>query len=523
MISSSPIRKMVFCLVATLLLGNCAFAARPMVLLFETSPSDATSHALAGAATRALRNYLRETQRVEATVFNRESPAVTRALLESRLTPDQVASYSTEREKIRVAEVLSFDYACGSEISTDEGRVTVKVWVAKVGGGKSDRWEATGAASSTGGTDMDSNNAMQAATSAAVHSIADRAFSSLLPVAQPAPSDGAETTAIQGDQPPQPVKPSADTYVAEAEKNLKSGNIALAIQQYTRAVDTDPTNPGLRIRLAEAYAARGMFEEAEVQLARAERHGAEAEALAAAKERLKQRRAGNDTPDTAPITVEPGAPAEPSKPIVMSRPDASLVRIVEGDKLWNEDKPDEAAESYKEAVKLNPTEWRAWERLAVVNASMSLFGESRKALEELKKVQPNPPQTTLENRYEMLRRAFDTHFLALLNHYESVGASFAAGKTSREAYYADANGLAARLESMAKFLDLLDIPAAKKPANVRRSLACGLMAQAASSLTSFLEANAKTSRDNASIFAAEARKEFQEAQKLETNVVTVSN
>lgn len=512
--------RIVLVFVAVALLANCAGAARPIVLVFEPKAGEGADHMLIGSAAKALRNYLRETQKVEATLFNRESPAVNRAVIEKRLTPDQVANYANDQDKTKVAEVLSYDYACGSELSEKDGSVTLKIWVARVGGGKDSRWEATGAAATTGTTDRDTDNAMQSAASAAVNNIARRAFADLEMVAQSEPVKGNETNALSTDQ-PQQTKPSADQYVSEGDKSLRTGNIALAIQLYTRAVDADPTKPALRIKLADAYMARGMYEEAESELTRAEKAGAEATSLAGARDRLTKLRNGAEiklpeqTEPTAQDTPPPGS-------IVMSNADPSIQKILEGDKLWNDGKLDEAADAYKESAKLNPAEWRAWERLAIVDASMALFAESRKALDELKKAQPTPGEETVQNRYEMLRKAFDTHFNALLSHYDTRALDFANGKITREIYYSDANGLALRLESMAKFLDALDVPAIKKPANTRRSLACGLMAQASSSLTDYLETDSKTAKENASVFAAAARKELQEAIKLDGNTAVIS-
>lgn len=507
---------------AAILFASCARASRPIVLVFETKQTDDASFLLAGSATKALRNYLRESQKVDATIFSRESPAVTRALLEKKFTADQISSYSTEAERVKVAEALGFNYACGGDVSVKEGRVTLRMWVTKAGGGKNDRWEATGAAASTGTGQTDVDNAMQSAASAAVRNIERRAFTELPQVTQPEASKGNESTAINSDQAPKQNKPTADDYTTDADKNLKAGNIALAIQQYSRAVDTDPTSPALRLKLADAYAARGMFDEAETSINRAERLGASADSLAATRDRLQKLRDGKDITESPKTPRSPNPTREPSEPVVMSSPDTSIAKIIAGDKLWNEGKPDEAADAYKESAKINPSEWRAWERLAIVQASMSLFGESRKALESLRKAQPEPTPETIENRYEMLRKAYDTSFDSVLSHYDTISKSFASGAVSRERYYGDVKGLSVRLESMAKFLDAIDVPPAKKSANFRRGLACGLMAQAASSLIEFLETNAKTAKDNAGVFAAQARKELDTARQIETTTAALT-
>lgn len=492
--------------------AGAADAGRPVALLFETVKGDGADRDLASSTTRAIRTYLRDTQRVEATIFNRESPTVQRAVMESKLTLDKVASYSSQSERIEVARVLSFRYAAGAEVTMQDDNVTVKLWVADVEGGKPGRWEATGTAASSGAGAMDLDNAMQSAASSAVIDVARRAFADLPRIAEPAPASVNDSLPIEV-----PVtQPTATDYIFQADRSLDSGNLAMAIQQYLRAINAEPANGALRVKLAQAYARRAMFREAEDELNRAEKAGASAEMVAQARQQLEQLRDGQEPGREQPKAPQP----EPRAVRIDSKPaggssDPAVARIVEGDRLWGEDKPDEAAEAYREAIRLNSSDWRAHERLAVVNASVSLFGESRKALEELTKVQPDPPAAVAENRYAVLRKAFDRHFSALIKQYDRDSADFASGIITRESYYSAVNGLALRLESMAKFLDALMVPESRQAANLRRSLACGLMAQAASNLLDFLETNSNTAKSNAGIFSAQAKKEIEAAERLE--------
>ena len=539
-----------------------AAASRPLVLVFETTRGEGADKELAAETTRAVRNYLRDTQRVEATVLDRESPSVLRAIMDKKLTADKVASYASQAERIEVAKALAFQYAAGAEVAvknvkveavsasllrvvTDDkagppdqtGKagseekkdetparqitvVEVRLWLARVDGGKNARWETARSSEVSGVSPVDLQNAVQSAASATVIEVSRLAFAELPRVAEPGPSNGNETAAIGANQPPGAASPSARDYAAKAEESTRAGNLALAIEQYSQAVNADPADVALRVKLGEAYARKGMFREAEDELARAREAGADVTLIAAAQGRIQAMRSAE--------TAARAIPPRPGSRVSMTNgksfngaPATSIAKMVEGDKLWNSGKPDEAADAYKESVKLNPNDWRAHERLAVVDASMSLFGESRKALDELAKVQPKPPPSVVANRYEMLRGYFDKHFTALVRQYETTGADFEKKIITRESYYNAVKGLALRLESMASFLDAVTAPSAKKPAHLRRSLACGLMAQAASSLLDYLETNAAKSKTNAEIFANQAKSEMQAAAKLDENKVIV--
>ena len=72
---------------------------------------------------------------------------------------------------------------------------------------------------------------------------------------------------------------------------------------------------------------------------------------------------------------------------------------------------------------------------------------------------------------------------------------------------------------MAKFLDTLPVPSDQQSASLHRSLACGLVSQAASSLQDYLETNSSDSKANAETFVAQAKKELDTAVKLEAKAV----
>lgn len=494
--------------------------SRPIVVVFDTAVGEGAPKTLVASATRAVCSYLRDTQRVEAVVFNRESPTVLRAIMDKQLTADQVASYSSQEQRIAVAKALSYDYAAGAEVSIKDNNLQVKMWVAKVGGGKKDRWEATSQSGvgSSGASNYD--NAMQSATSASVISVSRQAFLSLPIVAESSPTTGAETTAIGADLIAAPVAPGSADYVAQADASLKAGNVAGAIQQYQLAVNADPANATIRMLLVDAYAQKGMYHEAIAELHRAELMGASTDQVAA-KEKLidamQTGRRGNRTDPTLAVTQPPTVEA----PTPTGTLKSAVAQMLAGDKLWKANKPDEAAGAYKEAIKLNPNDWRAYERLALVDASISMFTESRLAIEQLAKIQPDPTPAVLAKRYSLFSTIFAQWFTALFKQYDDDSADYAKHVINRESYYSSIKGLNGRLESMAKFLDVLPAPNDKKDAALHRSLACGLLFQGVSSLQDYLETNSKDSKSSADTFVAQAKKELDAVKTLEGNRTVV--
>ena len=184
-------------LILGLLIPSVALAAaRPVILLFETTKGDGATKELAESTTKAIRSYFRDSQRVEVGAFDRDSPTVLRAIMENNVTADEVASYASQAQRLEVAKTLAFQYAAGAEVSVKDSNVEVKLWVAKVDGTKNDKWEASSSAMSAGSAALDTDNAMQSAASSSVISVTSRAFTALPYVPEPKPTTDDESTAI---------------------------------------------------------------------------------------------------------------------------------------------------------------------------------------------------------------------------------------------------------------------------------------------------------------------------------------
>lgn len=513
----------------------------PVVLIFQTEKTQDFDNSFATAATRSIKTYFRETQRVEVMIFDRESPTVERAVLDKKLSADSVASYSTREQKIEVAKVLGFDYAAGTSIALDSPKgfdkkiLKMSIWLVDVNHASKGVWEANSSVIYVDSDAIALNNTLQSVANRVVLDVTRQAFAKL-PVTNTAePTTGIESAAIGGNNLPEIKQPDARDYSSKAQENISAGDLAGAIEEYSSAVNSDPFNGPLRIKLAEAYAKKKMYKEALDTLDRAIGIGADKGMVDTARQKIEAMQNGQ----SAPVVQQPEAaktqPKESesttstqqtanTEPVSQKKAAAAAVaKIVEGDKLWDKGDPDEAAKSYAQAITLNPSDWRAHERLVLVNASMSLYGESRNALKQLKAVQPNPSSEVVANRYKMLRKIFDRSFVMLLNQYDSESNNFNTSKITRESYYSTIKGLSLRSEAMAKFLDTLTVPAQSQPASLHRSLACGLFAQAASSTIDYLETNSTQSKSNAQTFVDQARKELDEATRMDQDKSTAKN
>ncbi len=494
--------------------------SKSLLLLFQCSVQEGGDRTAAETATTALRDYFRDTGRVDVALFSAESPTVMRAVIEKRLTEEQVASYADRSQRIEVAKALGFRYAAGAEVVRVERMLTLSLWVADVTGRRPVIYETSRKARTGGDNPNDMNNAVQTAASGVVTDISGKAFADLPEVKETEDADiGTPSVATPTAAPPTDAKPTqlpSTDYIIRADDAMKQGNVAVAIADYKRAVDIEPNNFDFRLKLAEAFSAKGMFEDAQEQIARAVAAGADPARIAQIKKKIAESASDAAGVEPPPPDVDPTGTSGPeSAPPTSKRAKeaisaqrAAIAKLIEGDDLWKNEAPDDAAAAYRESIQLNSSDWRAHERLAIVLASNSRFEESRQALMRLRVVQPVVPADLLLNRYRMFRSAFDKRVGVLIARFDSDASEFRRGRLSKDAYAVSIRNYLSEMDTMKRFLKEMPSPASRDGVNLSRDLACGLIAQAASSASEYLKTGQDKLRVNAAAYLDEARLEM---------------
>ena len=499
-------------LLLLLISSSVLFAKQPSILVFEATKGQGADNVMTASATKAIIKYFWETKRVEAAIFNRQSPTVLRAIMDKQLTSDKVASYSSRTERIEVGKVLSYDYVAGLEIEQIEGKIVIKLWMSDLNNKKNLSWESRGVARAGGTGLFDQNNAIESAASAVVIDIASKAFVKL------SVKLDNENTHINNDADVTSRMPSASTddNLSKADQYILSGSIALAIQYYQQAINVNPSDPSIRLKLALAYASKNMNKESEIEIENARAMGATQESIAEVKQNILKL-ADKPVPVIETVTDEDEKTEAIEKtPNIAPESNVNTTqslynsKISEGDKLWEQGKTQAATEIYKEVIKSNPSDWRPYERLAVLLASQSLFNDSRMVLAKLDIIQPDLTDELLFNRYQMITRAFDTRLIYLSNSYDSDFKDFSKKKFSRESYYNSIKILVIQLDSMTKFADIMPAPKQFSSINLKRYLACGLLAQAATNMLNYLETNKTQSKNNSDTFSEQAKNEIKD-------------
>jgi len=510
---------------------ECAGVSRPTVLVFTVNVDDGVDLTLVATATRAIRDYLRQSGKVEAILFDKKSPLVERAIMDRKVSPEKIENYESQKARADVANALSLDYACGAHMSIDQEKVKMSMWLIDSSNQKR-KWEVPDFVASSGRLDdMGIRNAIQSVTSGLVNEIVRDAFSKL-PTVAPEP-----TIAVQDDQPaPKPTDTTTDatTISNAAADNLKQGNTARAIDLYQKAINANPSDYTLRVKLAEVYHKRGMDAEAGEELDRAIALGADKTVIETARQRImsgvdvtqaqkeNNGNASNPTPavDTnnpkPPVTTTTVKPRANTETTNQSRSTANVTvapGISDGDKLWNGGDAEGAEQAYQQVIAADPKNWQAYERLAILLAAQYKFTDSRKILAQLNSVQTAPPADVLANRYKWLTQVLDYDVNSLLSQMESDLATFESHRVTRESCYESISTAKTQLQSLVVYADDLLYPPEMRQANANRVQSCRLGAQAASGILEYLETNLVKFKNNAAVFMEQAKVELLEIQK----------
>ena len=132
---------------------------------------------------------------------------------------------------------------------------------------------------------------MQGVVSAAILDLTQKAFAKVAPVSRRRRCPSKPRQSAEPDMPTGKAPTAAD-YVSQADDNLSMANLALAIDQYSKAVSADPSDGKLRIKLAEAYAKKGLYDQATDELDRALFVGIDRDIVDASRQKIARMQAG---------------------------------------------------------------------------------------------------------------------------------------------------------------------------------------------------------------------------------------
>ena len=466
-------------------------AARPMLAFFNVTQVEGASQAMADDATKLLRNSLRSGGKVDVLQILPDSPSIRRAVAEGRVTQDDLAKTMELSARTKIAKAVGAQYCLSSEVSLKGAKLSLATELLEVNSGKIWR-ESSEATVSASDSAVQLTNALQSIISSMAAQLNNNEFSSLPQTAQPQTSSPATTVA----SPDVTDKADPSARAQRAEESLKKGNIAGAIYELRRAVQSDPKNTKWRILLAQAYVKRGLLDDALREL-----------------NRVLQLQPGNEEAfqKIAEIYESKGTPGETLafyERQIQKKPEDISLRLSFGDLLWRKAKVDEAIKVYGAAAALDSKNVAALDRLARCYAALSRFDESLKRLDEIALIETEPDPAVIADRYAGLTSIVEAEIKSISAQFDRGAMAFEKQEHSREQYYKQVENLTSRGETLTRFLDKVPVPAERRPSYSHRVLACSLLSQAGASLMAYLETNLETRQSESNLYLSEAKTEL---------------
>jgi tetratricopeptide (TPR) repeat protein len=284
--------------------------------------------------------------------------------------------------------------------------------------------------------------------------------------------------------------------VDKAADYLKNGDEASAIVEYRRAVNANPQDIELRLKLIKLYIRRKMHAEAADELERARILNPNDEGLRT---------------ELASVYEEMGSPDRAAQ-IFTNQADQNpkdiAARLKAGDHYWQHGQLEQAEEQYRIAIKADPTAPAPHERLALVLTTQLLYNESRVELVQLQQLETNRDPATVATRYSRFRDMIDRDIDSLVKQLETATSWFENKETTREVCYDTIRGIGVRIDSICGFLQALNPPDSESSRHRGRILGCSLISQACSSTLLYLETNKTSEQDDAAIFLSEAKQQL---------------
>ena len=507
----------------------------PQVLLFPLQGDKPAAQ----TATAAVKANLRQGESILVTEFRPDLPSLNRAVMESSLTKTDLKA-DDDVSKLRIAKYLNASFYIEGEYTQTSETASIQMTATEVHSGRkypfSSDARLTGANSPRGADTLVLSVAntvvtqfmqqvlgtMPPAAPAIVNTTPEPAAAAATPppaaeAAQPAGKQADQTPATAPATPdppapaPAPVVPNADatSYVAQSEALAGSGDLAGAIQALRQAVNIQPEDVSLRLKLAELYTRKGMPDEAASEMQRAvslaPRDASSREALA------KQLQAAGSVAEARKLYED----------LLKENPQDTEVRLALGDLLWNSGKPDDAALEYAQASNEAPQAPAPHERLARLYASRMQFQEALGQVSTIRDLKKLDDQTPVEiGLYKSLVQNADVAFYKQRQLQDSAERDFEAGKLTRENYYDKAKAMLTDIEELAEFYGELIPPADFAKSHLHRTLAGSLLAQAATSLQDWLIRNDEGQKNDYERFVREPEKEMETATGIDSQFRT---
>jgi len=474
----------------------------PLVIVFAASAGDDSAPS-DSEVVAAVVEQLRNTGRAEVFAFSPDLPTVARAVMERRLSQELLKQPSDPQKAVQIAAALGAQYALRVQGSVVGAKVSVNLELLKASGGG--RWTASSESeiSQVAGANeaLVRNNAVYTAASSAVSQIVILGLGqaavpeSAKPPTEPLPALPSVPSAPKETAAPRDTAAEYAQLIRQADSYVAARDLPNAIMELRRAINLEPADVALRVRLAGMYSDLGMTAEAIDECKRA---------------LLFDRDDAGVHKMLVRLYTANGALAEAAEHCrEMARLDPRNVeiRMTLGDLYWNQAKIDDAVAAFDEAGKLAPGNPVPHERLHKLFAARKMYVPALEHLLQARLLGAGA-EADSSARYAVVAQVIQDEFNAVTGKLDTARRDVDGGRITREDYYQECTDATSRVDALTGFLSTQTAPGAYRDVHPHGVLAVNLLAQAAGYLISYLETERQHYAEQALLLQAEARTEM---------------
>jgi len=452
-------------------------------------------------AVSAVGTYLSALGKVDVIAFDIENPTIARYMMERKFGDDYLKKLVEPATAKEIADLLKADYLLTVYGEVRPSAVLIALRLTKTSG--RGEWTASAEAGLVQGEGPQAatnrRNAMNTAASSVVSEIDLSAFEKLQPKSTfevpEAPTTTPTAVAVPVEEPStRDLTAEYTAHMNAAEAYGKRDDLLNVIYELRQAVSIEPKTASTRIKLADAYSAVGMTEEAADELKRALLFQPDEPAVYNALGQLY---------------LSNGALKEATDRFRMVvRLDAANVdaRINLGNILWNQNRLNEAAAVFEEAAKIDPANPLPHERLYKLYLARRSYAL---AIEHLVASKSVGGELDPSARYKLSAGVIQSQLGNILQTLDTTWTEYQDQQITREDYYRSCTDLSARIDQLASFLSTQTAPEGLRAAHSHGVLCASLLSESAGSMISYLETDKKEYSEQAALFREEAKAELE--------------
>ena len=278
----------------------------------------------------------------------------------------------------------------------------------------------------------------------------------------------------------------------QGDASMQTADDLTAIMLYKKSISLAPRAAEPRMKLAQAYLAAGMKENA---LEEAKRALAIDPGNTEVQNFIESQDAGVAGSNGDVIVAQAQTESDPNNPSAW---------ISLGDAYWNVGDPDDSLISYKHAEDINPNAIDPQTRLVKLYAARGQYDESLAAL-----------QRAGDAGYPYALKIISSTTETLLGDLDDETDLFNKGEDTREVFYGKIKATDSQAENLADFVGKIQPPDAYKLSHLHRELSTRLLAQTADVWIDYAETNEDSDKDQAAALEQHSITEMKTASVAE--------